>query len=70
MRIAAEIDSLLVVSTKEVGRRLGLTLTATFLTSLGLTPYAVCANGTYWLQSELPAIRDALVAHLMERPLT
>lgn len=69
MRIAAEIDDALVLSTTEVGRRLGIPLTGTFLRSMGLQPYAVLPNGVFWLQDDLPAIRDAMVAYLQARPV-
>jgi hypothetical protein len=69
MRIAAEIDSLLVVSTTEVSKRLGLQVTGTFLKSLGLRPHAELPNGVFWLQGDIPAIRDALVAFLKGRDL-
>jgi hypothetical protein len=69
IRIAAEINDRLVVSTSEVGNRLGFKLTATFLKSLGLVPYMETACGVFWLQEDLESIRDELVYHLLDKKL-
>jgi len=69
IRIAAEINDRLVVSTSEVGKRLGFTLSATFLKSLGLVPFMETACGVFWLQEDMESIRDEIVYHLLEKNL-
>lgn len=52
------------LATGELCRRLGLIVTVEFLRSLGIEPVAREKAASKWAVSDLPAIRDALIAHL------
>lgn len=64
MRLVSEINQTAVVSTSELNKRLGMPVTSTFLKSIGILPFAELSQGVYWLEADLPHIRDAIVSYL------
>ena len=65
VRICAEIDGVICLSTTEVGRRLGFHVSATFLSKEICKPFAVMSNGTFWAASEMANIRKKLAIYIL-----
>lgn len=54
------------ITTMVLGEYLGLEVKADLITSLGFTSIKQTKPGTYWRESEVPAIRAALAKHILE----
>ena len=53
------------ISTAEIGRRLGFSLTAVFVIEvLGINPSFNTRSGTYWSPEQLAKVYDALIARI------
>jgi hypothetical protein len=52
------------ITTMVLGEHLGLEVKADLITSLGFTSIKQAKPGTYWRESEVPAIRSALAKHI------
>ena len=56
-----------VISTTEISRRLGMTISSTFLRSLGLEPFADLSPGIYWRADEFHLICGRIADHVSTR---
>ena len=53
-----------VISTTEISRKLGFTVSINLLKSAGLSPEHVSDRGAYWRADSFPVICEALKMHL------
>ncbi len=67
--ITAHVLGLPVLTTTEVCKRLGFIVSVDYLKSCGITPAQTEQRraGTYWLESDMPRIKQAIAAKLMTR---
>lgn len=57
-----------VISTGELCRAMGVTVTAAQIKELGFTPEAMPGSGTYWRRSDVPEICSKIAARVSAAP--
>ena len=67
------INNTKVVTTTEICRRLGLSMSGKRICELGVPPYAETVQGVYWREQDVPvialAIAKEMLAHVLDRTL-
>lgn len=67
MKSTALIDGVKVVTCGELCKRLGVTISANGVLSLGIKPFAETKTTTYWREQDIPQIGWALAMNICAR---